>query len=170
MPGYVKEADLNGEWIDIIAPSKEHAERLAAAVGNDFTAEVFSDGEHVVRVTPDSDSAAKLVNLFNAIGTWLTDAGLSSCDVRFGESSLSILPPSAGRPGDPTAFLLERARQLETALVSRIVIEQAKGVLAERHRIEVDEAFERLRSQSRSAGRRIHEVAGEIVRTTRGNG
>jgi ANTAR domain len=170
LPGYVKEADLNGEWIDIIAPSKEHAERLAAAVGNDFTAEVFSDGEHVVRVTPDSESAAKLVNLFNAIGTWLTDAGLSSCDVRFGESSLSILPPSAGRPGDPTAFLLERARQLEGALVTRIVIEQAKGILAERHRIGIEEAFERLRSQARGTGRNIHEVAEEIIRSVPGGG
>jgi hypothetical protein len=163
LPGYVKEADLNGEWIDIIAPSKEQAERLAAAVGTDFTAEVFSDREHVVRVTPDSESAARLVNLFNAIGTWLTDAGLSSCDVRFGESSLSILPPSAGQPGDPTAFLIERARQLEGALVSRIVIEQAKGVLAERHGIDIEAAFERLRQASRSTRRKIHQVAGDVI-------
>jgi hypothetical protein len=163
LPGYLKEADLNGEWIDIIAPSKEQAERLAAAVGSDFTAEVFSDGEHVVRVTPDSESAARLVNLFNAIGTWLTDAKLSSCDVRFGESSLSILPPSAGQPGDPTAFLIERTRQLETALVSRILIEQAKGILSERHGVDVEAGFERLRREARTTRRKIHDVAADVV-------
>lgn len=162
-----KETDLNGEWIEIIASSKEQAERLAAAVGDDFTAEVFSDGEHLVRVTPDSESAARLVNLFHAIGTWLTESGLTSCDVRFGESSLSILPPSAGQPGDPTAFLIERTRQLEVALTSRIVIEQAKGILAERHGISVDEAFERLRREARSARRKIHDVATDVVN---GNG
>ena len=116
-----------------------------------------------MRVTPDSDSAAMLVNLFNAIGTWLTDCGLTSCDVRFGESSLTILPPSPDEPGDPTAFLIERTRQLELALVSRIVIEQAKGILAERHGIGIDEAFELLRSSARSGRRKIHELAEEIV-------
>lgn len=155
--------ELNGEWIAIIAPSKEHAQRLAAAVGGDFTAEVLSGDEHVVRVTPDSESAARLVNLFNAIGTWLTECGLTSCDVRFGEGSLTILPPSADAPGDPTTFLIQRTRQLEAALVSRVVIEQAKGVLAERHGIGVDEAFERLRREARSTRRKIHDVAAEVV-------
>jgi hypothetical protein len=162
-----RETELNGEWIEIIAPSREQVERLAAAVGGDFTAEVFSDGEHLVRVTPDSESAARLVNLFNAIGTWLTECRLTSCDVRFGESSLSILPPSAGQPGNPTTFLIERTRQLEVALTSRIVIEQAKGILAERHGISVDEAFEQLRGEARSARRKIHDVAAEVVN---GNG
>ena len=114
-------------------------------------------------MTPDSESAARLVNLFNAIGTWLTDCGLASCDVRFGESSLTILPPSAGQPGDPTAFLIERTRQLELALTSRIVIEQAKGMLAERHGIGIDEAFELLRREARSARRKIHDVAADVV-------
>lgn len=117
-----------------------------------------------MRVTPDTDTAAKLVALFNAIGTWLTGCGLTSCDVRFGDSSLTLLAPSDDDPGDPTEFLIERTRQLETALTSRIAIEQAKGVLAERHRIGIDEAFERLRRASRDRGRNIHDVAAEVVR------
>ena len=153
---------MTGEWIDIVATSQEQADRLAAALREEFDAEIFSDGEHVVRVTPDSETTAKLAHLFHSIGTWLGGCGLASCDVRFGERSLSVLAPSGG-PGDPTEFLLERTRQLETALTSRIVIEQAKGVLAERHGIAVDEAFERLRRASRNSGRKIHDVAGEIV-------
>ncbi len=53
--------------------------------------------------------------------------------------------------------------QLQGALRSRIVLEQAKGVLAERLRISVDEAFNKLRNQARSTNRQIGEVARDIV-------
>lgn len=153
---------MNGEWIDIVTPSREQAEQLAGALQEDFAAEVVSHEEHVVRVTPDSETTAKLVSLFNAIGTWPTGCGLSSCDVRFGDGCLTLLPASADEPGDPTAFLIERTRQLELALTSRIVIEQAKGILAER-RGDVDEAFEVLRATARGSRRRIHDVSAEVV-------
>ena len=59
---------------------------------------------------------------------------------------------------------LERENgQLRTALESRIVIEQAKGILAERYATAVDVAFEMLRRGARSSQRRIHDVAAEVV-------
>jgi hypothetical protein len=154
---------VNGEWIDIVAPSREHAERLAAALPDEFTGEVQSDGTFAVRVTPDSETAAKLVALFNAIGQWLSEGQLTSCDVKFGERSLAILPATQAEPSDPTAFLIERTRQLEQALTSRIVIEQAKGILAERHGLEVERAFEMLKGGARSTRRNIHDVAADVV-------
>jgi GAF domain-containing protein len=54
--------------------------------------------------------------------------------------------------------------QLQTALTSRVRLEQAKGVLAERHAIDIDTAFELLRSYSRSHQRPISDVALAIVR------
>jgi len=60
---------------------------------------------------------------------------------------------------------LERNRQLEQALESRIVIEQAKGVLVERLRLEPDAAFEILRRASRNSRRRLHDLAAEVVRS-----
>src|SRR5438046_1760028 len=60
-------------------------------------------------------------------------------------------------------FLRERNRQLEQALESRIVIEQAKGVLVERLSLAPDHAFEILRRAARSQRRRIHVVAAEVV-------
>ena len=62
-------------------------------------------------------------------------------------------------------LLSERNRQLETALESRIAIEQAKGVLIERFGLEARQAFDILQRASRSQRRRIHEVAAEIVAT-----
>ena len=74
-----------------------------------------------------------------------------------------------GQDGSPLVALLqllaERNRQLETALESRIVIEQAKGVLIERFSLEPQQAFDILQRASRSQRRRIHDVAAEIVAT-----
>ncbi len=58
--------------------------------------------------------------------------------------------------------------QLQAALESRVVLEQAKGVLAERHRIHPDEAFGLLRTQARSGRRRLLDVATEVVGATPG--
>lgn len=53
--------------------------------------------------------------------------------------------------------------QLQAALISRIVIEQAKGVLAERRGLSMDEAFQVLRGQARSTRRRLTDIATEVV-------
>ena len=55
------------------------------------------------------------------------------------------------------------AEQLQHALDSRVVIEQAKGVLARTHDTDVSEAFERLRRYARSNNRKLHDVAGEVI-------
>ena len=58
--------------------------------------------------------------------------------------------------------LRERAN-LQRALVSRLVLEQAKGILAERLSISPEMAFEVLRTAARSSRRRIHTVAREVI-------
>ena len=49
--------------------------------------------------------------------------------------------------------------QLSSALTSRVVIEQAKGVIAERAGIDLAEAFSRLRRYARNHNLRLTEVA-----------
>ena len=55
------------------------------------------------------------------------------------------------------------AEQLQHALDSRVVIEQAKGILAHAHGITVDAAFERLRHYARSRGVKVRVVASAVV-------
>ncbi len=55
--------------------------------------------------------------------------------------------------------------QLQTALNSRVIIEQATGVLAGRGALSMDAAFGRLRGYARHHHLRISEVARRIVET-----
>jgi PAS domain S-box-containing protein len=57
----------------------------------------------------------------------------------------------------------ELVGQLQRALESRVAIEQAKGVLMARLRVDERDAFERLRQVARSSNRRLADVAGEVV-------
>ncbi|HEV7648810.1 MAG TPA: ANTAR domain-containing protein [Actinophytocola sp.] len=55
------------------------------------------------------------------------------------------------------------AAQLQHALTSRVVIEQAKGVTGERLGLGMDDAFDLLRRYARSRNLRITELAGTVV-------
>ena len=53
--------------------------------------------------------------------------------------------------------------QLQSALDSRVIIEQAKGVIAAQGGIGTDEAFTILRGHARSHGQRLSELARSVV-------
>jgi AmiR/NasT family two-component response regulator len=76
-------------------------------------------------------------------------------------------PPEAvavvRRLAEDVALLRRRTEQLQHALESRIVIEQAKGVLAERLALPPEASFEVLRRAARSAQTDIHDLAREVV-------
>jgi two-component system, response regulator / RNA-binding antiterminator len=59
--------------------------------------------------------------------------------------------------------------QLRTALSSRLVIEQAKGIVMMQQRCGPDEAFERMRRTARSARRPLRDVAVQIIATANGS-
>jgi len=64
----------------------------------------------------------------------------------------------------------ELTEQLQGALTSRVVIEQAKGAVAALDGITTDEAFEVLRSRARSSQTRLVDVARAVLDGQRGQG
>jgi hypothetical protein len=75
-------------------------------------------------------------------------------------------PPRSPDDLDEVARLRESVRQLEHALASRVIVEQAIGVLSERWRMAPRDAFERLRRVTRSHGMRIHELANLVIESS----
>lgn len=63
--------------------------------------------------------------------------------------------------------LTEQARNMQLAMESRAVIEQAKGVLMAQRQVDADAAFEILRDASQRYNRKLRDIAVGIVESTR---
>jgi hypothetical protein len=75
-------------------------------------------------------------------------------------------PLGAAAEQSEAARLAVTVQQLEHALTARVRVEQAIGVLAERHRLRTRDAFDLLRSAARTRGRRVIDIAEEVVDST----
>ena len=75
------------------------------------------------------------------------------------------LPAEVDRLRVENDLIRTENEQLRMALASRIVIEQAKGVLVERIDLPPEDVFQLLRMAARRARRNLHEVAEEILKT-----
>lgn len=64
--------------------------------------------------------------------------------------------------------LTELSRQLREALESRAVIDQAKGILMSRHRVDADAAFTQLVSASRRSNVKVRDVARVVIESASG--
>jgi len=87
---------------------------------------------------------------------------------RANHSGAQRIPPGLEKPSetDEAARLAVTVAQLEHALAARVRVEQAIGVLAERHRLRPREAFDLLRKASRARGARVTELAQDVVEST----
>lgn len=72
-------------------------------------------------------------------------------------------PPGRQTPAVEAERLAVTVAQLEHALASRVKVEQAIGVLAERHRLRPRDAFDLLRRAARSRGVRVTDLAQDVV-------
>jgi ANTAR domain len=108
---------------------------------------------------PDLTSAMVLADLLAAE---LPTMEMTKVDARprsTGEAASQVREPAAAE----TSKLRATIGQLEHALMARVRVEQAIGVLAERHRIQPRQAFEQLRAAARSRGRRVIDIATDVV-------
>jgi GAF domain-containing protein len=93
------------------------------------------------------------LNLFSDEPVALSDDDIGLAQALADVASIAIIQDQAARDA------AVREDRLQHALQSRISIEQAKGMIAEHAQVDMDEAFRRLRTFSRSNNRRLTEVA-----------
>ena len=164
------------------------ADLLAAELSAEEQAEL--DAAAATPPAPPRDAAARNTGQLGGVSTPPPPAGRTgaagSGTAGSGASGARTRGPVPVRPGahraDETPFgpadaaqirqaeqvreseqLKETVAQLERALTVRVRVEQAIGVLAERHRIRPRQAFELLRSASRARGQKIMETASQVI-------
>lgn len=103
------------------------------------------------------DTRLGALNLYNAEPRDWTDSDLDTIDV-FANMATAYLVRNS-----ELAEAKQLAGQLQTALDSRVVIEQAKGLLAGERGISLDQAFEMLRDHSRRNNIKMSEVCDAVV-------
>jgi len=103
------------------------------------------------------DQTIGALNMFRVHSGALTSADRSLGQALADVATIGILQERGARRQE------QLARQLQEALNSRVIIEQAKGVLAERRGVHVDEAFRVLRQYARSKGERLSDVAQRVI-------
>jgi GAF domain-containing protein len=103
------------------------------------------------------DQVVGAINFYGADRSGLTDEQIRSAETLADIATAYLVH---GRQYDEVNAL---ATQLQGALDSRIPIEQAKGFVAARLDLSVEEAFSLLRSYARSHSRRFADVAVDVV-------
>ena len=135
------EAEMHARWPAFWAETKQLGFRSAHALPMRLRDEVIG-----------------AINLFSRTEPSLSDDDLAVGQAMADVATIGLLQERSVRQKEVLA------EQLQTALNSRITIEQAKGVLAERAQIPMDEAFRVMRSYARRRdGRTLTAVANAVI-------
>jgi transcriptional regulator with GAF, ATPase, and Fis domain len=127
-----------------------------------FRESALGEGFHSVYAIPMRLRSTTIgtMNLFRTGVGELNDADRRAAQALTDVATVGILHERSMRASDVVQ------RQLQHALDSRVVIEQAKGVLAQTHGVDMDRAFDRLRTYARAERLSIAEVARGLVDRT----
>jgi len=124
-----------------------------------FTSEAREAGFQMVHALPlrlRSDVIGAM-NIFSSERRELSSEDVNLTQALADVATIGILQERAVKHGT------DLAGQLQGALNSRIVLEQAKGIVAERRQVSMDEAFALLRSYARNNRTQLSAVAGAII-------
>ena len=127
-----------------------------------FTPEALAGGFRAVHAVPMRlrGNILGALNLFHVEPTYLQEDDIAAAQALADVATIAILQHRAAIE----AQVLNE--QLGQALNTRIVIEQAKGVIAERRRLTMEEAFAHLRTHARNHNRLLAAVARDVIAGT----
>ncbi len=97
------------------------------------------------------------LNLFRSAPGHLSEAALAIGQAMADVATVGLLQERAIAASERLAI------QLQDALTSRVQLEQAKGVLAQRTGLPMDQAFQLMRDYARGRGKRLGDVAAQII-------
>ena len=103
------------------------------------------------------DETIGALNLFHSVGAPLDPGDLRIAQALADTATIGILQQRALRASNVLA------EQLQTALNSRVAIEQAKGVLAAAGNLEMEAAFNALRRYARNHNLRLSDLAHDVA-------
>ncbi|CAM5617290.1 transcriptional regulator [Streptomyces spiroverticillatus] len=140
------------------------APELAAEAGRwpRFTAQAALHGFGAVQALPMRlrDETVGALNLFRTTPGPFDPVSTSIAQALADVATISLLQQRSTQRGHALN------EQLQTALNSRVLIEQAKGKLAERQGIDMEQAFTALRRYARAHNRRLADVARDFINDT----
>jgi GAF domain-containing protein len=127
-----------------------------------FAPEALAAGFHSVNAIPMRlrGTVIGALNLFHVHPGTMRSADVAAAQAMADVATIAILQHRATHEAQMVN------EQLNHALNSRVIIEQAKGMLAERAAVDVDQAFGMLRSYARSHNLRLVDVARDIIQGT----
>lgn len=147
--------------------------------------DAYSTGE-VVRVTDVREQSTRWPE-FSAFATRLSLAGVAAIPMRLADEIIGALNLYSPEPRDwsdediavagvlanvATSYVVNASKlrqqqqlteQLQEALKSRVIIEQAKGITAQQHAISVSQAYQLMRGHARRNNASLRVVAEAIV-------
>jgi GAF domain-containing protein len=124
-----------------------------------FAPEALASGFHIVHALPMRlrGTVIGALNLFHNYPGDMRHEDIAAAQAMADVATIAILQHRATHE----AQVLNE--QLNHALNSRIVIEQAKGMLAERLDVDLEQAFSRLRNHARNHNRRLVDLARNVT-------
>lgn len=124
-----------------------------------FAAEALANGFNSVHALPMRlrGTVVGALNLFQNDAIGIDPEGIEAAQAFADIATIAILQYRA------TLQAHELMDQLNTALNTRILIEQAKGIVAEREQLDMEHAFAALRGHARNNNQRLADVAAAIV-------
>ena len=157
-----EEQNVEGPCLDCYrtgAPVRN--QQLADAIDRwpNFTAAATATGFTSVQALPMRlrGTVIGALNLFHTDANALSADAAALAQAFADVATIAILQNRASREAQVVN------EQLSQALNSRIVIEQAKGMIAERLGLDMGAAFDRLRRHARSHNLRLADVAGSVI-------